>query len=69
ASLYSRKHEFEADNYAARQSEAHSLISALTKLYRDNAATLTPDPLYALFYDSHPGAQQRIARLQAAAHN
>ena len=69
ASLYSRKHEFEADHYAARQSEAHSLISALTKLYRDNAATLTPDPLYALFYDSHPGAQQRIARLQTAAHN
>jgi STE24 endopeptidase len=69
ASLYSRKHEFEADQYAATQSEAHSLVSALTKLYRDNAATLTPDPLYALFYDSHPGAQQRIARLQTAAHN
>jgi STE24 endopeptidase len=69
ASLYSRKHEFEADQYAAAQSEARSLVSALTKLYRDNAATLTPDPLYALFYDSHPGAQQRIARLQTAAHN
>ena len=69
ASLYSRKHEFEADHYAATQSEASSLVSALTKLYRDNAATLTPDPLYALFYDSHPGAQQRIARLQTAAHN
>lgn len=68
-SLYSRKHEFEADQYAAVQTRAHSLISALTKLYRDNAATLTPDPLYAMFYNSHPDAQQRIAHLQHAAHN
>lgn len=68
-SLYSRKHEFEADQYAAVQTRAHSLISALTKLYRDNAATLTPDPLYAMFYNSHPDAQQRIAHLQRAAHN
>lgn len=68
-SLYSRKHEFEADQYAAVQTRAHSLISALTKLYRDNAATLTPDPIYAMFYNSHPDAQQRIAHLQRAAHN
>lgn len=68
-SLYSRKHEYEADRYAALQSSASSLISALTKLYRDNAATLTPDQLYAIFYDSHPGAQQRIARLLEPAHN
>lgn len=68
-SLYSRKHEFEADQYAALQTRAHSLISALTKLYRDNAATLTPDPIYAMFYNSHPDAQQRIAHLQRAAHN
>jgi len=69
SSLYSRKHEFEADQYAAVQTRAQSLISALTKLYRDNASTLTPDPLYAMFYNSHPDAQQRIARLQIAAHN
>lgn len=69
SSLYSRKHEFEADQYAAIQTQAHSLISALTKLYRDNASTLTPDPLYAMFYNSHPDAQQRIARLQIAVHN
>ena len=69
SSLYSRKHEFEADQYAAVQTQAHSLISALTKLYRDNASTLTPDPLYAMFYNSHPDAQQRIARLQIAVHN
>ena len=69
SSLYSRKHEFEADQYAAVQTQAHSLISALIKLYRDNASTLTPDPLYAMFYNSHPDAQQRIARLQIAVHN
>lgn len=67
-SLYSRKHEFEADQYAAMQTRAQSLVSALTKLYRDNASTLTPDPLYAMFYNSHPDAQQRIAHLQPAAH-
>lgn len=69
SSLYSRKHEFEADQYAALQTRAQSLVNALTKLYRDNASTLTPDPLYAMFYNSHPDAQQRIARLQTAAHN
>lgn len=69
SSLYSRKHEFEADQYAAVQTRAQSLVSALTKLYRDNASTLTPDPLYAMFYNSHPDAQQRIARLQTAVHN
>lgn len=69
SSLYSRKHEFEADQYAAVQTRAQSLVSALIKLYRDNASTLTPDPLYAMFYNSHPDAQQRIARLQTAVHN
>ena len=64
-SLYSRKHEFEADAYAAGQSHPAHLISALVALYRDNAATLTPDPVYSLFYDSHPKATERIARLQA----
>jgi STE24 endopeptidase len=61
----SRKHEFEADAYAAQQTDKHDLISALVKLYQDNAATLTPDPLYSTFYDSHPPAMARIAHLQA----
>jgi STE24 endopeptidase len=66
ASLYSRRHEFEADAFAARTSSAHALAQALVKLYEDNAATLTPDPLHSAFYDSHPPAAVRIARLQAA---
>ncbi len=63
-SYYSRKHEFEADAYAAQQTDAHDLASALVKMYLDNAATLTPDPLYSTFYDSHPPALMRISRLQ-----
>ncbi|MBL8512255.1 MAG: M48 family metalloprotease, partial [Betaproteobacteria bacterium] len=63
-SLMSRKHEFEADAYAAQQSNAHDLIAALVKLYRDNAATLTPDPLHSAVYDSHPPAAIRIAHLK-----
>jgi STE24 endopeptidase len=63
-SAYSRKHEFEADAYAAKQTAAENLIHALVKLYQDNAATLTPDPLYSKFYDSHPPAAVRIAHLQ-----
>jgi STE24 endopeptidase len=62
----SRRHEFEADAYAARQTRAADLVAALVKLYRDNAATLTPDPLYSTFYDSHPPPAARIARLQIA---
>lgn len=61
----SRKHEYEADAYAASQTDANGLISALVKLYRDNAATLTPDPLHSLFHDSHPSAAARIAHLLA----
>ena len=64
-SLYSRKHEFEADTYAATHASAAELVRALVKLYQDNAATLTPDPLHSAFYDSHPPAATRIARLQA----
>jgi STE24 endopeptidase len=64
-SFYSRKHEFEADHYAAQHASVADLISALVKLYKDNAATLTPDPLHSVFYDSHPPATVRIARLQA----
>ena len=59
----SRRHEFEADRYAARQSSADDLAAALVKLYEDNAATLTPDPLHSLFYDSHPPAALRIDQL------
>ncbi len=62
-SFYSRKHEFEADSYAASQTDANDLSSALVKLYQDNAKTLTPDPLYATFYESHPPALERIAHL------
>ncbi|MDP2793713.1 MAG: M48 family metallopeptidase [Sulfurisoma sp.] len=65
-SWLSRRHEFEADAYAARQASAFDLIAALVKLYRENAATLTPDPLHSLFYDSHPPASQRIAHLKSA---
>jgi STE24 endopeptidase len=63
-SMWSRKHEFQADAYAASQAPAAELVSALVKLYRDNASTLTPDPLYSSVYDSHPPAAIRIARLQ-----
>ena len=66
ASLVSRRHEFEADAFAARQTEALALVSALVKLYDDNASTLTPDPLHSAFYDSHPPAAIRIQRLLAA---
>ncbi len=69
ASLYSRKHEFEADEYAAHNASAADLMQALVKLYQDNAATLTPDPLHSAFYDSHPPAAMRIARLRNLAHN
>lgn len=62
-SLSSRKHEFEADAFAASQTDSRELVNALVKLYEDNAATLTPDPLYTAFYYSHPPAAQRIDRL------
>ncbi|MDD5248624.1 MAG: M48 family metallopeptidase [Rhodocyclaceae bacterium] len=65
-SLLSRRHEFEADAYAARHAAANDLVNALVKLYRDNAATLTPDPLHSLFHDSHPPASLRIARLRTS---
>ena len=62
-SLSSRKHEFEADAFAASQTDARELVSALVKLYEDNASTLTPDPVYTAFYYSHTPASQRIERL------
>ena len=65
--MYSRKHEFEADQYAAKFAPARDLVHALVKLYKDNASTLTPDPLHSAFYDSHPPASIRIARLEQMA--
>lgn len=62
---YSRKNEFEADDYAAKHTNANNLVEALVKLYRDNASTLTPDPLHSAFYDSHPPASIRISKLSA----
>jgi len=67
ASRYSRRHEYEADAYAAEYASAADLVRALVKLYKDNAATLTPDPLHSAFYDSHPPAGMRIARLEGIA--
>ncbi len=64
-SALSRKHEFEADDYAASQASAKALISGLVKIYRDNASTLTPDPLYSAFHHSHPPAPVRVAHLSS----
>ena len=66
-SIFSRKNEFEADAFAAEQTDAKHLIHALVGLYRENASTLTPDPVYSAFYDSHPPAPVRIAHLNAHA--
>ena len=62
----SRRHEFEADAYACRQSSGTDLAAALLKLHEDNASTLTPDPLYVRFYYSHPAASERLAALRSA---
>jgi STE24 endopeptidase len=67
SAIYSRKHEFEADAFAAQHASAGDLVLALVKMYEDNAATLTPDPLHSAFYDSHPPAAIRIGRLAALA--
>ncbi len=64
-SRLSRKHEFEADAYAVRQTSGADLSTALLKLYEDNASTLTPDPLYVKFYYSHPPASERLTRMAA----
>lgn len=65
-SISSRKNEFEADAFAAKHSNSRDLISALVKLYEDNASTLTPDPLHSAFYDSHPPASIRVEKLLTA---
>lgn len=67
SAAYSRRHEFEADAFAARHASASALVTALIKLYEDNAATLTPDPIHSAFYDSHPPAAVRVARLDSLA--
>jgi STE24 endopeptidase len=64
-SFISRQHEFEADDFAASQAQTENLITALVSLYRENANTLTPDPLYSAFHDSHPPAPIRIAHLKS----
>lgn len=64
-SAISRQHEFEADDFAAQQAQTDNLITALVNLYRENANTLTPDPLFSAFHDSHPPAPIRIAHLKA----
>jgi STE24 endopeptidase len=66
SSWFSRKHEFEADDYAVDNSDGAALISALVKMYEDNASTLTPDPLYSAFHDSHPPAPIRVAHIEAS---
>ncbi len=66
-SYLSRRYEFEADDYAMSQTGGEFLMRALVKLYRDNASTLTPDPLYSLFHDSHPPAPVRIAHIHQRA--
>ena len=63
SSLLSRRQEFEADAFAARHASSHALVDALIKLYKDNATTLTPDPIHSTFYNSHPPASIRIERL------
>jgi len=66
-SWWSRRHERQADDFAARHADAGKLAAALVKLFRDNASTLTPDAIHSGFFDSHPPAVERISRLQAMA--
>jgi STE24 endopeptidase len=66
-SRWSRVQEFEADAFACAQADGRELASALLKLHEDNAGTLTPDPVYARFYYSHPPAAERLAALRANA--
>ncbi len=61
----SRKYEYEADHFASENAKASKLISALVKMYKDNASTLTPDPIYSKFYFSHPPASERVRYLES----
>jgi STE24 endopeptidase len=62
---WSRRHEYQADAFAAEHSDGRALADALVTMYKDNASTLTPDPLHSAFHDSHPPPADRIQRLQA----
>jgi len=64
SNLISRKHEFQADAFAARHTDANDLISSLVKLYRENSSSLSPDKYYSAFHDTHPSATLRIERLR-----
>ena len=64
---WSRRHEFQADEFASQNADPHDLADALVKLYHDSASTLTPDPWYSAFHDSHPPPSVRIARLRTRA--
>ena len=64
SNLISRKHEFQADAFAARHTDANDLISSLVKLYRENSSSLSPDKYYSVFHDTHPSATLRIERLK-----
>lgn len=64
SNLISRKHEFQADAFAASHTDANDLISSLIKLYKENSSSLSPDKYYSAFHDSHPSAVLRIARLK-----
>jgi len=64
-SWFMRRHEYEADDYAVEQADGRSLIGALVKMYQDNASTLTPDPLFSAFHDSHPPAPVRVAHISS----
>lgn len=64
SSYTSRKHEYEADQFASENAKASKLISALVKMYKDNASSLTPDPLFSKFYFSHPPALERVTYLE-----
>jgi len=66
-SYFSRKNEFEADEFAAKYADANDLISALLKMYKDNSSSLTPHPLYSSFYFSHPPARERVLFLESQA--
>jgi STE24 endopeptidase len=66
SAAWSRHHEFQADDFAARHADAGALADGLVALYRDNATTLTPDPVYALFHESHPSPATRVERLRRA---
>jgi STE24 endopeptidase len=65
-SWWSRRHEREADDFAAEHADPGNLAAALVKLFRDNASTLTPDRIHSAFFDSHPPALERVERLTAA---